>query len=208
MEPIISRKIRDYYDEKLRKHGTTAQGVDWKNLETQEIRFSLLNQLFDGEKDFEVNDLGCGYGAFAQYLEKTNSCFRKYYGYDISEEMIRQANSLLADSARCEFFVGGIPEKRQFTVSSGIFNVKLDTPEEVWEKVIFELIEVMYKSSITGFAFNMLKPPTDEIYRRDHLYYATPTFYEQFCRDNFGEKVNILLHDSLFEFTVSVSELR
>jgi SAM-dependent methyltransferase len=207
MKPAISKMIQNYYDEKLRLHGATAQGVDWKNLETQEIRFALLCQLFDGVKNFEVNDLGCGYGAFAQYLEKTETPFEKYYGYDISEEMIRQAETQFPGSTRCLFIASGTPDKRQFTVSSGIFNVKLDTPEAAWKEVVSELLETMCKSSRDGFSFNMLKPPTDEIYRREHLFYADPAFYEQYCLEHFGKKVTVLMHEKLFEFTILVSQL-
>jgi SAM-dependent methyltransferase len=208
MEADIQKKIQNYYDEKLKLHGATAQGVDWKNFDSQETRFSLLAEVFKSDTNYEVNDLGCGYGAFFQYLQQTEAPFHKYYGYDISAEMIREAKQQFGEHDKCDFIVGGVPEKHQFTISSGIMNVRLDVPEAKWEEVIQQLLETMFKSSSVGFSFNMLKQPTDEIYRRDYLYYADPVFYQDMCERNYGKDVQILSHPSLFEFTVLVRALR
>ena len=109
-------------------------------------------------------------------------------GYDISSEMIAEAKKQFAKSAKCQFFPSGQPVKHTYTVSSGIFNVMLDVPPGKWVEVIEQLLQTMYDASSTGFAFNMLNQPTDEIYRRDYLYYADPEYYETYCRKRFGKK--------------------
>jgi hypothetical protein len=207
MQSDLVEKIKTYYDEKLKAHGPTAQGVDWKNEETQVIRFSLLAKLFEGEKHFSVNDMGCGYGAFADYLVTSHIPFDKYYGYDISEEMIRESKKKFENSANCFFIKSGTPEKTHYTVSSGIFNVKLDTPIGEWAAVVEGLLETMHAASAKGFSFNMLNQPTAESFRRDHLFYADSSDYEKLCKEKFGAKVDVYKNEHLYEFTVVVSEL-
>ena len=207
MNSDLVEKIKTYYDEKLKAHGPTAQGVDWKNEETQVIRFSLLAKLFDGQTQFDVNDMGCGYGAFAGYLIASNVPFKTYYGYDISDEMIRESKKKFEGSTNCEFIKSGTPAKTDFTVSSGIFNVKLDTPVDDWAHVVEGLLGTMCAASSKGFSFNMLNQPTAESFRRDHLFYADSAVYAKLCKEKFGAKVDVYKHENLFEFTVVVSDL-
>ena len=61
-------QARDYYEGKLRAHGATPAGVDWNSLESQELRFALLANLWRDEADASILDYGCGYGALADYL--------------------------------------------------------------------------------------------------------------------------------------------
>lgn len=207
MKSELVEKIKTYYDDKLKAHGPTAQGVDWKNEETQVIRFSLLAKLFGGQTHFNVNDMGCGYGAFADYLLTSQIPFDTYYGYDISDEMIRASKKKFEKSANCVFIKSGTPQKSDFTVSSGILNVKLDTPLEEWANVVEGLLETMCAASTAGFSFNMLNQPTAESYRREHLFYGDSSHYEQLCKDKFGAKVNVYRNEHLYEFTVVVTDL-
>lgn len=208
MKSELVDKIRTYYDDKLKVHGATAKGVDWKNEETQVTRFALLAEVFGDQRNFTVNDLGCGYGAFAEYLLTANVPFEKYYGYDISEEMIAESKKKFEQLPNCVFIKSGTPTKADFTVSSGIFNVKLDTPVAEWKSVVEGLLEAMCAASERGFSFNMLNQPTAESFRREHLFYADSAFYEKLCREKFGSNVCILKHESLYEFTVVVTDLR
>jgi SAM-dependent methyltransferase len=206
MDALIARKIKQYYDDKLKEHGATPKGVDWKNEESQILRFSLLGNVFSETSNFEVNDLGCGYGAFAEYLLASHSPVKTYHGYDLSSEMIKEARGRVIDS-RFQFIEGDSPEPRQFCVSSGIFNVKLDADLGRWELAVEAMLKTMRQASSLGFAFNMLNVPTAEIYRLDHLYYARPEFYVDYCRKNFGRRVELLTAEGLYEFTILVRDL-
>jgi SAM-dependent methyltransferase len=208
MKIELIEKIKTYYDDKLKAHGPTAKGVDWKNEETQVIRFALLSEVFAGQTNFTVNDLGCGYGAFAEYLLAAHVPFDKYHGYDISDEMIYESKKKFAESPSCCFTKSSTPTEADFTVSSGIFNVKLDTPDDEWKVVVEGLLETMHAVSRKGFSFNMLNQPTAESFRREHLFYADSDYFETLCREKFGTKTNVLKHENLYEFTIVVTDLR
>src|SRR5689334_8102286 len=92
----MSRLLKDidqYYSEKLKKFGATPQGVDWKDAASQNIRFEQLLKLVPGNSAFSLNDLGCGFGSMFEYmLGKGYESFH-FNGYDLSSEMIDQANT-------------------------------------------------------------------------------------------------------------------
>ena len=71
----ILLRVQEYYDEKIRTHGPTARGVDWKSAESQQLRFAQLVRVIDSSRPFTVNDFGCGYGALLDYLKQVNIAF-------------------------------------------------------------------------------------------------------------------------------------
>jgi len=200
----LLRAVQRYYSEKVAEHGPTAKGVDWNDAASQELRFEQLLKVCDPAAPFALNDYGCGYGALATYLEERNYAFT-YTGFDISAEMLAQARELLRDSARCRFVASDDElEEADYTVASGIFNVKLDAPDDAWERHSLETLSRLNKLSVRGFAFNMLTSYSDADRMRPDLYYADPRVLFDHCKRNFSRWV-ALLHDyGLYEFTIVV----
>ena len=90
----LLHQVADYYDDKLQRHGVTAQGVDWNGDASQTLRFAELSRVIAGPEGFSVNDLGCGYGALHDHLAQRGVPF-SYNGYDVSSEMIEAARDRL-----------------------------------------------------------------------------------------------------------------
>ena len=196
--------VQRYYSEKVAEHGPTARGVDWNDAASQELRFEQLLEVCEPAKPFRLNDYGCGYGALAAYLEQRDYDFT-YTGFDISADMVEQARELLRDSARCRFVVDDSDlEQADYTVASGIFNVKLDAVRGAWEQHALDTLSRLNELSALGFAFNMLTSYSDADRMRDDLYYADPLVIFDHCKRNFSRGV-ALLHDyGLYEFTIIV----
>lgn len=197
---ILSR-VQEYYDEKLRTHGPTARGVDWKSPESQELRFAQLAKLIDHDQPFTINDFGCGYGALIDFLESHGFQFR-YVGFDISSEMIVQAEELHA-GLRFVTERGDLPEA-DYTIASGIFNVKLSTPEAEWKDYMLDVLDTMNSLSKRGFAFNALTKYSDAEFKRSNLYYADPLFFFDYCKTKYSKFVTLLHDYPLYEFTILV----
>jgi SAM-dependent methyltransferase len=199
----VLRRVAAYYSAKVASHGTTARGVDWNSPESQELRFAQIERLLDGPEPFTVNDYGCGYGAFAAYLMQRGRRAR-YFGFDISTEMLSAARRFLKDMNDCCLVDDRADMvKADYTVASGIFNVKLDAGNVVWESYVDETLDHMAAVSRRGFAFNMLTAFADVDRMRPDLYYADPHAYFDKCR-RFSRQV-ALLHDyPLYEFTLLV----
>jgi len=201
----ILAPIARYYAERLRRHGTTARGVDWNSPESQRLRFDKLLTVVDEESGPPpvLNDYGCGYGALLDVLRETRADVT-YRGYDISEEMIAAARASHPDSTAAVFTADAADlQPATWSVASGIFNVRLDYPDATWFEYVMHTLSTLDRLSERGFAFNMLTTYSDPRKRRADLYYADPHEVFRQCRQ-FSPWV-ALLHDyRLYEFTVVV----
>jgi len=100
------RQVRAYYTDKLREFGPTPRGVDWRDAESQELRFAQLMQICGDARSGSLIELGCGYGALYLYLRRRGLDF-DYTGYDLSEDMVQAAHATLGADARAKVSVGG-----------------------------------------------------------------------------------------------------
>jgi SAM-dependent methyltransferase len=199
----IKQTVGDYYSDKVRTKGATPQGVDWNSVESQEVRFEQLLTVCDFTQPVQINDLGCGYGALADYLARKGVPF-SYTGYDISEEMINAARQQHEGADNCRFVLGDALDPCDYTLASGIFNVKHDTTDAEWLEYMLETIRGMDRSSRKGFSFNVLTKYSDPDRMQDYLYYADPCYLFDYCKRHFSRNV-ALLHDyQLYEFTILV----
>jgi len=195
--------VRNYYDGKLEAHGPTARGVDWNSDESQRLRFSQLLKICDGDADFTINDYGCGYGALVDCLAEDGRPFH-YQGFDISAHMIAKAGEL--HPLNNAVFLSELSQLKpsDYTVASGIFNVRLQTDARQWEEYVLETLEVIDRLSRKGFAFNLLTKYSDPEFMRPDLYYADPLFYFDYCKTRYSRFVSLLHDYPLYEFTMLV----
>jgi SAM-dependent methyltransferase len=200
----IHADVERYYSGKFAEHGPSAKGVDWNSEESQELRFEQLARLFSSpQHGFSVNDVGCGYGAFAAFLVE-RGYDASYTGYDLSRSMVEHARASFGDSPRVRFEQGSSLSTADYSVASGIFNVKLGFAEDDWVAYVWQTIDAIARASRHGFAFNMLTLYSDPDKRRSDLYYADPGDTLNACAARYGRHV-ALLHDyGLWEFTVIV----
>ncbi len=200
----ILENVDKYYTEKVKTHGTTHSGVDWNSLDSQNLRFDQLLKLVDGNQSFAINDYGCGYGALAGYLIEKRYQFT-YRGFDISQEMIDRGRALFESAPNCTFFTDPAQlTTGDYTVASGIFNVKMGFDTDRWKAYVHDTIRALAGCSKLGFAFNMLTAYSDADKMRSDLYYADPLYYFDYCRRTFSRHI-ALLHDyRLYEFTLLV----
>jgi SAM-dependent methyltransferase len=200
----ILKTVEQYYSEKIRVHGAAAKGVDWNSSESQILRFEKLLKVCDTSRTFSINDYGCGYGAMIDYLMDKGYAF-EYHGFDISEEMISKAREVHAGMGHCDFVTdASCLAMVDYTVASGIFNVKLQTSDVEWKEYVLHTLARIAELSEKGFAFNALTTYSDTEYMRSDLYYADPCFFFDYCKKHFSKFV-ALLHDyPLYEFTMLV----
>lgn len=95
-------------------------------------------------------------------------------------------------------------EPADFTVASGIFNVRLAVPDDEWRAYVETTLEKLAGLSLRGFAFNMLTSYSDVDKMRPDLYYGDPGWFFDLCKRRYSRNV-ALLHDyGLYEFTMIV----
>lgn len=201
----IFTDIEKYYSKKLEKFGAIPKGVDWNSEEGQILRFEVLSKVIL-EKKFSISDIGCGYGKYYEFLKNQGIFNFEYYGYDLSEEMIKKANdSYIFDNARF-IKISNLKNIKEtdYIVSSGIFNVKMDYNDSEWLSYIIETLDVINAKSIKGFSFNILSSYSDKDFMRKDLFYGDPLFFFDYCKKNYSKEVSLLHDYQLYEFTILV----
>ena len=198
-------KVANYYSRKLQEHGETPNGVDWNSEQSQVLRFEQLCRVLEGEAGpIAINDLGCGYGAMLDHLTSGYE-IASYLGIDVSKEMIQAARKRYDLVSNARFINASEPDQNaDYGIASGIFNVRLKNSDDEWAKYIKYTLDVLNKTSRTGFAFNCLTSYSDSDKMRDNLFYADPCEWFDFCKKRYSRNV-ALLHDyHLYEFTILV----
>ncbi|WP_197048030.1 class I SAM-dependent methyltransferase [Mycobacterium paragordonae] len=203
----ILKDVALYYASKLEQHGTTARGVDWNGDVGQTLRFDQLLRIVDVARRFSINDLGCGYGALLDYLD---ACGFEvdYTGIDIAPEMVNAGAGRFEGRLNANFTCGSdLIEEADYSVASGIFNVRLRSGDAEWQEYIQETLESLHVASRRGFSFNCLTSYSDAAKMRDDLYYADPCALFDLCKRRYSKNV-ALLHDyGLYEFTILVRKV-
>lgn len=197
-------EVADYYSEKLALYGETPKGVDWNGEDSQTMRFEQLCKIINGQDQFSLNDLGCGYGALHGFLDRRFSGF-SYSGIDVSENMVRSAQQRFQAAGNARFVLSSKPDGvADYGVASGIFNVRLGRSDTEWREYLEATLDILDRTSRIGFSFNCLTSYSDSVKMRDYLYYADPCALFDLCKRRYSRNV-ALLHDyGLYEFTILV----
>lgn len=201
----MHRGIERYYTERVCKYGATPRGVDWSSRITQEVRFAQLLKLCDFSASFSINDIGCGYGALLSYLDNSHHATEiDYLGIDLSPAMIREAKRLWSNRPCAAFHIGSkSPRIADYSVASGVFNVKLDQPLALWEDFIAQTLVDMHTTSRRGLSANFMAPEISRTTRAG-LYRCIPTTWIRFFEQDLKSSVQLVATYGLNEFTLVV----
>lgn len=202
----VHSSIAAYYSRKIAKYGATPLGVDWSCTATQELRFEQLLRICDFSSSFSLNDVGCGFGALVGYLARRHPEVEvDYLGVDLSREMIVNACQLWKRRRRVKFALGGrSPRVADYSLASGIFNVKLAQPRASWELFVIETLAEMRTTSRRGFAVNFIAPRTPSDPLVPELYRVTPGRWIRRCERELGVAVELVNGYGLREFTLLI----
>lgn len=204
MPDNIKHSVSEYYTDKLKKYGTTPQGVDWNSEESQKLRFlQLIKVLPQDLLSYSLLDWGCGYGALYDFLQQYGHTPR-YSGFDLSLEMIKTCKKKFVNQPPYWYESEESLPIHDFVIASGIFNVKMGFSNEEWLEYVLKTLHSVNNHSARGFSFNILTSYSDQEYMKNNLFYADPCFFFDYCKKNFSREV-ALLHDyELYEFTILV----
>lgn len=196
--------VAKLYTRSLKEHGATPLGVGWRDASSHALRFSKLLTVLESKASPEplvINELGCGYGAFAKHMIDAGVPIRLFRGYDISPDMLAEAPQHAVVAS--EWIQSAtLNEPGDYSFTSGIFNVKLGHDENSWCRYVESILLNMQQYSRRGFAFNLLSTYVD--YREDHLFYGDPLYFFDFCKRNCSRFVTLLHDYPLYEWTITV----
>lgn len=194
LPPGILARIAESYDFTVRRLGTTPQAVLWRSRWSQRARYKTLLRVLDPDRrrpGLVIADLGCGYGALWEMIRRKRYMVGgRYLGYDMSARMLAAARDRV-DDPRAAFVQAAAPtEPADYTLASGTFGLRLDTPEDAWTEWVRDRLRRMAETSRRGFAFNLLDGRGSD--RRDTLFYGDPADWAAFCRCEFDGTVAVI----------------
>lgn len=198
--------VEAYYSARVAKHGATPLGVDWSCWATQNLRFVQLLKLCDFTEPFALNDIGCGYGALADYLAMRHAATEiDYLGIDLSQAMIRRARRRLSGPQRRFVVATSCPRVADYSVASGVMNVSLGHPRGLWEQFVATILQDMRRSSRRGFSVNFKGPAGADVDdSADGLYRTGPQRWIDFCEGELGCSVETIDGYGMREFTLLI----
>lgn len=202
----VLQMVEGYYASKLARFGATPMGVDWSCTATQELRFVKLLRICESQGAITLNDFGCGYGALLDFIKRTHKPHAiNYLGLDVSSDMISRARALWPSSKDARFLIGAEVDRiADYSVASGIFNVKLLIPRAKWEEFIRHTLNNIHRSSQRGFAVNFLRLLPNHTDTPPELYRSTADVWVDYCRTQYRAEVEVLEHHANREFTLLV----
>ena len=170
----LERKSKRAYKERLAALGPTPKGVFWRDESTQIARFDALLDLVDSVTPVAnptLGDVGCGYGAMLDFVQKTPRYQNFHYiGIDINRTMINSCKEKFPDQKHL-FFVGKHPPSPvDFCVFSGTFNLCYTTDISLWNEYIFTNLQQCWQRSRYGDVLNLLCGSKTEI--KNQIFYT------------------------------------
>lgn len=141
---------KQFYISAIKKHGTTAKGLNWHSKKNQEIRFDMILSMLPKKLNtLSIADAGCGFGDFYPYMQKKRQTPKKYIGIDSLVDMY----SIASEQTGCEIIIADICKDElphaQYYVCSGAMNVLRGFET-------YQFIRNCYLACGNAFIFNIL----------------------------------------------------
>jgi SAM-dependent methyltransferase len=193
------REIAATFNSRFEAYGPTPEASLWFNKSRQLARFSKLTEAIVSRvsnNEVTIGDVGCGYGAFLDYLAKHNSEIRfKYYGYDIADRVIAYCSKNL-QTANATFWHRSRPtRKADFHVMSGTYNYTPNMGVGSWRSYMRDEIKYIFSATNKCIVFNLML--ADKAYiSKSSIFYEEVEHFLSFCRKELGE-TTILEHPLL-----------
>jgi SAM-dependent methyltransferase len=175
----ISKAMKEHYSKTFSEHGTNSMGVDWGSQEDRAfLRHQKIADVFDlKDEEFSVLDVGCGYGAFLDYLNDSKNSYKniEFVGIDVVPEMVETGQSNHPDA---RFICSDILQHNfedqifDYVVCNGILTQKLTANDDDMEDFAHQIIQRMFSLCRKGIVFNGMTSYVN--FQVDNLFYKDP----------------------------------
>tara|TARA_B100000963_G_scaffold34265_1_gene25458 strand:- start:1241 stop:1867 length:627 start_codon:yes stop_codon:yes gene_type:complete len=184
----IDTQIADTYNKRFLKLGPAPEASMWFSKKRQFTRFDTILKeirLLNRQNETSIIDIGCGYGAFLEFLsENCADDIRSYYGYDISHEVIKFCKEQYSKEA--EFYIGSTPSfTADFIIMSGTYNFFPLKDFNSWNLYFYRSLETLWSKANRAMIFNLQTADQEKI-TDGGIVYASKKKIETYCKANFG----------------------
>ena len=184
----IDCKIAETYNQRFLKLGPSPEASMWFSKKRQFARFDIiLNEikLLNKNNKRSIIDIGCGYGAFYEFLSVRGADdIWSYYGYDVSNEVIKFCKEKYSQGAA--FYTGSIPTfTAEFIIMSGTYNFFPTKDYNSWRLYFFRSLKALWSKTTCAMIFNLQTSDKEKI-TDGGIVYTYKDEIENFCKSNFG----------------------
>ena len=185
---LFEASINSAYTRRFKQKGAAAEGVFWASRLSQTARFDhILARIIahDNSQRLNLADIGCGYGALWEFIQKTVRYQHfNYQGYDINSTMISYCTRNFDNGAR-RFQIGRKPDgKTDYAVFVGTFNLCHTDDYMLWQDYILRQLTLSWKQVQKGIALNITSLPKAKIHNQ--IFYAEPDKFKGLLERYFG----------------------
>jgi len=203
MHPITI-ELKKHYKKAFDEFGPTAQGVDWKDKKTADIRYEKMLAVIENDcNNPKILDVGCGYGGLYNYAQEKDVKL-DYFGIDVCENMIEYAKSSIKNATfiNNDIFQHNFTEKFDYVVCNGILTQKLNMSQREMDEFAKILIKKMFSLAERGIAFNIMTTKVN--FMVNNLYYKSPVEILGYCFNEITPKFRIDHHypQGFYEYTL------
>ena len=184
----IDSKIAEIYNQRFLKLGPSPAASMWFSKKRQFARFDIiLNEikLLNKNNKRSIIDIGCGYGAFYEFLSVRGADdIWSYYGYDVSNEVIKFCKEKYSQGAA--FYTGSIPTlTAEFIIMSGTYNFFPTKDYNSWRLYFFRSLKALWSKTTCAMIFNLQTSDKEKI-TDGGIVYTSRNEIENFCKSRFG----------------------
>jgi len=188
MSRSVDSKIAEIYNQRFLKLGPAPEASMWFSKKRQFTRFDIIFneiKLLTKHNKTSIIDIGCGYGAFLEFLsERGTYDIWSYYGYDVSHEVIKFCKEQYSQGA--SFFNGSIPTfTAEFIIMSGTYNFFPSKDYNSWRRYFYRSLKILWSKTNCAMIFNLQTSDQEKI-TDGGIVYTSKEVIENFCKSNFG----------------------
>ena len=197
--------IKEIYENNLLSFGKNYKGVGWKKKKDAITRHRIMSKIILNKKSRNhILDLGCGLSHFYNYL-KINDFKFKYFGVDLSQEMIRISKKkypknkyycldILKDHNKIS--------KVDYIVINGLFTQKGKYTNEKMFKFLKKILKISYAKANKGIAFNVMSELVE--WKNKGNFYLSIEKITKFINQYLSNSFIINHQYGLYEYTIFI----
>lgn len=158
-----------FYKNSFKKYGVNAKGVHWESKLTQFKRFEVLTSFIINEiENSSLADIGCGFGAYLDYLKRINISPKSYLGVDCEDFILDISKKKYKENSfiKCDILNDNIP-RADYLICSGTLNI-------LNQIKFFEAVINCFNACNKGFLFNFLT--------KNNIHHISEEYMYNFCK--------------------------
>jgi len=184
----FEKDIAQVFGNRFLQHGPVPEASMWYSEKRQFIRFEIMFEqikLLTQKNTISISDIGCGYGAFLNFLSEKNLNEEWFYnGYDVSDEVIKFCRQEYLN--RASFHRSSVPtRKTDFIIMSGTYNFFPLNDYNSWKQYLFRSLKMLWAKTDCAMIFNLQTSDRENV-TDDGIVYTSQVVIENFCNSTFG----------------------